>query len=65
MQTSFSELVLSQCRKYPFSGKEWEHGVSKYKLLHIGWINNKALQYIQQPVINHNGKECEKAFICV
>ena len=32
------------------------------KLLYIGWINNKVLlysigNYIQYPVINHNGKE--------
>ena len=62
MQTSFSELILSQCRKYPFLGKDWEHGISRYKLLHIGWINNKVLQSIQQPVINRNGKEHEKVF---
>ena len=35
------------------------------KLLYIGWINNKVLlysigNYIQYPVINHNGKEYEK-----
>ena len=57
MQTSFSELVLSQCRKYPFLGKDWEHGISRYKRLHIGWRN---IQGIQQPVINLNGKEHEK-----
>ena len=27
------------------------------KLLHLEWINNKVLMYIQYPVINHNGKE--------
>ena len=42
-------------------GIEWEAGVSRCKLLHIGWINNKVLlystgNYIQYPVINHNGK---------
>ena len=43
-------------------GMEWEVGVSRCKLLYIGWINNKVLlysteNYIQYPVINHNGKE--------
>ena len=42
-----------------------EFGVSKCKLLHIGWINSKALlygteNYIQYPVITHHGKEHEK-----
>ena len=46
-------------------GKDWELGISRYKLLYIGWINNKVLLYstgncIQYPVINHNGKEYEK-----
>ena len=41
---------------------EWEVGVSRYKLLYIEWINNKVLlysteNYIQYPMINHNGKE--------
>ena len=44
---------------------EWEFGISRYKLLYIGWINNKVLlcsteNYIQYPVTNHNGKEYEK-----
>ena len=38
-----------------------EFGVSRYKLLHIEWINCKVPlystgNYIQYPVINHNGK---------
>ena len=42
-------------------GKEWEFGISRGKLLHIGWINNKVLlystgNYIQYPVTNHNEK---------
>ena len=48
-------------------GKEvdWDVGVSNYKLLHMEWINNKVLlytigNYIQYPMINHNGKEYEK-----
>ena len=44
------------------TGMNWEFGISKYKLLSIEWINNNALlysteNYIQTPVINHNGKE--------
>ena len=43
-------------------GMEWESGVSRCKLLYLEWINNKVLlystgNYIQYPVINHNGKE--------
>ena len=46
-------------------GMQWEFGVSRRKLLHIGWINNKVPlystgNYIQHPVINHNGKEYKK-----
>ena len=37
-------------------GKDWECGISRCKLLYIGWINNKVLlystgDYIQYPVI--------------
>ena len=51
-------------------GMEWEFGVSRYKLLYIEWINNKVLlysigNYIQCPVINHNGREYEKECVCV
>ena len=43
-------------------GMEWEVGVSKCKLLYIEWINNRVLlystdNYIQYPMISHNGKE--------
>ena len=43
---------------------DWEFGMSRCKLLYIEWINNKVLlystgNYIQYPVINHNGKEYE------
>ena len=46
-------------------GMEWEFGISRCKVLSIGWINNKILpystgNYIQYPVINHNGKDYEK-----
>ena len=46
-------------------GKYWEFGISRCKLLHIEWINNKVLlystgNYIQYPVINRDGKEYEQ-----
>ena len=46
-------------------GKDWECGISRCKLLYIGWTNNKLLvdstgNYIRYLMINHNGKECEK-----
>ena len=51
---------------------EWEFGVSRCKPVYIEWINNKVLlystgNYIQYPVINHNGKEYKKknVYICV
>ena len=45
-----------------WGGMEWETGVSRCKVLYIGWINKKVLlystgNYVQYPVINHNGKE--------
>ena len=41
---------------------DWEFGISRCKLLYIEWIHNKVLlysagNYIQYPIINHNGKE--------
>ena len=47
---------------------DWEFGVGRWKLLYIGWINNKVLLYstenhIQYPVINHNGKKYKKECI--
>ena len=47
---------------------DWESGVSRCKLVYTGWINNKVLlyttgNYIQYPVINHNGKEYENEYI--
>ena len=48
----------------------WEVGISRGKLLYLGWINNKILlystgNYIQYPVINHNEKYYEKEYVCV
>ena len=49
-------------------GKEWESGISRCKLVYIGWINNKTLlystgNYIRYPVIKRNGKEHEKEYV--
>ena len=43
-------------------GLRREVGVSRCKLLHMGWINKKGLpssteNYVPYPIINHNGKE--------
>ena len=52
-------------------GMEWEAGVSRCKLAHIEWINDKVLlllqgNCIQHLVINHNAKELrKKVSICV
>ena len=41
-------------------GMEWEVGVSRCNLLYMEWINKVLLysteNYIQYPLINHNGK---------
>ena len=43
--------------------KDWEFGVGRCKLLYIEWINKflpySTRNYIQHPVINHNGKVYE------
>ena len=54
---------------------EWEFGISRCKLVYIGWIKNKVLLYstgnsIQYPMINYSGKEYEKnmciyIYICI
>ena len=50
---------------------DWEFGVGRCKLIHLEWINNKVLMYstgnyIQSPVINHNGKKYKKRmYVCV
>ena len=47
---------------------DWESGVSRCRLLYIGWINKVLLystgNYIQCPVIKHNGKNMKKN-VCV
>ena len=51
-------------------GMNWEFGINRYKLSRIEWINNKILLYstgnfLQYPIINHNGKEHEKEYIYI
>ena len=46
------------------------NGISRCKVLYIGWVNNKILlyktgNYIQYPLMNYNGKEYEKEYICI
>ena len=44
----------------------WELGISRSKLLHIDWLNNRVpLDHTEPHVINHNGKEYEKEGVCV
>ena len=43
------------------SGKVWEFGVSRCKLLHLEWISNEVLlhnigNYIQSLGIDHDGR---------
>ena len=68
MHSVFRELETIKKPKENLMGEggmDWEFGISRCKLLYIGWINKKVLLYstgddIQDPVINHNGKEYEK-----
>ena len=46
----------------------WESGTRRCNLLYIEWINNKVLcysigNYIQYPIINHNGKKNPRIFL--
>ena len=48
-------------------GKDWEFGISRCKLLMYSMDKHKVLlystgNYIQNPMINHNGKEYEKEY---
>ena len=59
-QTQRKDLWLPRGRAGG-EGVDWEFGISRCKLLYIGWINSKVLLYstgncIKHPVINHNGK---------
>ena len=58
-------LSIGWLKVYRIKGAEF-----RCKLLYIEWINNKVPlpstgNYIQCPVINHNGKEYEKECICI
>ena len=61
------------CGYHAGTGKGWIGGlgISRCKLVDIGWINNKVLLYstgydIQYSVINHNEKECGKdVYVCI
>ena len=63
-QKQTHRLVVAKGNSGP-GVKGCEFGVSRYKLLSIGWINSKVLlystgNYIQYPVIKPNGKEYYK-----
>ena len=41
--------------------KDWESGVNRFKLLHLGWVSHKILlhsagNYIQSLVMEHDGR---------
>ena len=53
-------------------GMDGEFGISRFKLVYIGCINNKVLlygtgNYIEYPEVNHNGKEYleKNVYICI
>ena len=48
-------MLLPRCRGSG-RGMEWVLGVSRWKLVYTGWINNKDLLYIHYYLINHDGK---------
>ena len=47
MNLSLKQKQTHRCREQTCDcgdgGMEWEFGISRYKLLYIGWINNKVL----------------------
>ena len=69
-QTPIHREQTCGCQGKWGGGMDWEYGISRCKLLYIKWINNRVLlystgNYIQYPVINHNGREYEKECVCV
>ena len=53
------------CQGWSGRGMDREFGVSGCELSDIVWLNDKVLlygtgNYIQHPVINHNGKKYER-----
>ena len=58
-RTQRTDLCLP--REVGWGEMDWEFGISRCKLVYVEWINNKILMdctgnYIQYPVINHNGR---------
>ena len=61
-QKSENRLVIAQ---EAGGGMDWESGISRCKISHTEWINNRILlysteNYIQYFVISHNGKKIKK-----
>ena len=57
-------------KRKQWGGINWEYGINRYTPLYIKQVSNKDLlystgNYIQSPVINHNGKKYEKDYIYV
>ena len=51
-------------------GKDWDLGISRHKVVYIGWMDKKVLlyctgNYSQYRVIHHNGNKYEKEYIFV
>ena len=62
------EIKLVVAKWGHWGGTDWELVISRCKQLYREWINNKIRlhsteDYVQYPVINHNGKEYEKECI--
>ena len=61
-----TDLQIKRTDLWLPSGREGlEFGISRCKLLYMGWINNKVLLFstgncTQYPAVNHKRKECEK-----
>ena len=72
-QTHRHRKQTSSCQEGRGWGREGLTGNSEIagcKLLYIEWVNNQVLlygtrNYIQYPVISHNGKEYEKEYVYV
>ena len=67
---TYRENRLAVAKSGGWGGKDREFGISRYKLLYIGQINNKVLLYstenhIQYPVTNHNVKEYKTRYTCI
>ena len=67
-QTHRHRVHICGCQGGGGGGKDWEFGISRFKLSYICWINNKILLYstgncTQYPVTNHNGKEYGKEYV--